>query len=75
MFSRIKRWYEGETKLLEFENDPNSSVFIMPSFYTKYHWSAMIARIVIGFYLRHWQWVWSTIIAVLGLYVAVLTLK
>ena len=73
MFSRIKRWYGGEIKLHEFENDPRSSVVIMPMIYTEFHWSAKIARAIVGFYMRHW--VWSTIIAVLGLYVAVLALK
>lgn len=75
MFSRIKRWYDGESKIQEFENDPDSSIVIMPLLYTEYHWSAKIARAIVGFYLRHWQWVWSTIIAILGLYVAVLALK
>lgn len=75
MFSRIKRWYNGESKMQEFDNAPDSSIVIMPYFYTEYHWSAKIARAIVGFYLRHWQWVWSTIIAVLGLYVAVLALK
>lgn len=75
MFRRIKRWYEGETKLHEFENDPNSSVLIMPLVYVEHHWSAKIARAVVGFYLRHWQWLWSTMIAVVGLYFAALALK
>ncbi|WP_124706218.1 hypothetical protein [Sulfuriferula multivorans] len=75
VFSRIKRWYDGESKLHVFENDPASLIAIMPLPYTKYHWSAKIARAIVGFYLRHWQWVWSTIIAILGLYIAVLALK
>ena len=75
MFSRIKRWYDGESKMHVFDNDPDSSCVILPYVYTQYHWSAKIARAIVGFYFRHWQWVWSTIIAVLGLYVAVLALK
>lgn len=58
-----------------FDNEPGSSVFIAPLIYTEYHWSAKFVRVVVGFYLRHWQWFLSTTIAVLALYVAVLSLK
>jgi hypothetical protein len=75
MLSHIKRWYDGESKMQEFDNDPESSLFMMPHFYTEYHWSAKIARSIAGFYLQHWQWVWSAIIGVIGLYVATLALK
>lgn len=75
MFSRIKRWYEGEPKVQEIENDPRSSIVFMPLIYTEYHWSAKVARAIVSFYLRHWQWLWSTAIALMGLYVAVLALK
>lgn len=75
MFSLIKCWYDGESKMQEFENGPDSSIAFMPYVYTEYHWSAKIARAIVDFYSRHWQWVWSTIMAVLGLYVAVLALK
>ncbi len=75
MISRIKRWYNGESKMKVFENDRDSSIFFMTSFYTEFHWSAKIARAIVSFYLQHWQWVWSTIIAILGLYIAVLALK
>ncbi|MDY0331770.1 MAG: hypothetical protein RBR52_14930 [Thiomonas sp.] len=75
MSSRIKRGYDGESKILEFENDPDNPHVIMTLLYTEYYWSAKIARAIVGFYLRHWQWVWKTIIVVLGLYVAVLALK
>ena len=75
MFSRIKRWYDGEPKMHEFENHPNSSAFFMPMPYTEYHWSAKVARAIVGFYFRHWQWVVTTIIAVVAIYVSVLSLK
>lgn len=75
MFSLIKHWYKGESKMQEFKNNFHSTIFYMPIIYIEYHWSAKIARATVGFYLRHWQWLWSTIIAVLGLYVAVLALN
>ncbi len=27
------------------------------------------------FYLRHWQWVWGMVVAIIGLYLAALALK
>lgn len=74
MFLRIQRWYNGESKIQEFEND-DPSIIIIPFIYTEYHWSAKIARTIVGFYLRNWQWIWSTIMTVIGLYVAILALK
>lgn len=62
-------------KIHDFENDLGNSVVIMPIIYTEYHWSAKIARAIVGFYLHHWQWVWSTAIGVIGLYVAIIALK
>lgn len=75
MFSSIQRWYNGESKILDFENEYDSSTIIMPFIYTEYHWSAKIARAIVSFYLRHWQWIWSTIMTGIGLYVAIIALK
>ena len=75
MISRIKSWYSGQEKLVEFENDPRSSIVIMPSVHIEYHWSAKIVRAVATFYMKHWQWVWTTAIAVVAVYVAIRALK
>lgn len=74
-FASIKRWYEGETKMDEFKNDPNSSVFVMPLIYTEYHWTARIARSIVGFYFQHWKWLWPTAGTVLAACAAFLALK
>lgn len=75
MISRIKSWYNGQEKLVEFENDPHSSIIIMPPVRTEYHWSAKAVRAVVTFYVKHWQWVWSTATAVVSVYVAIRALK
>jgi hypothetical protein len=67
MLKKIKYWYQGETKLEEFENDPNSFVVIMPRIYTECHWTAKIARLLVHFYLEHWKWIWTVVIALSGL--------
>ena len=46
-----------------------------PMPYVEHHWSAKALRAFVAFYLRHWQWIWSTVIAVAALYVAALALK
>lgn len=75
MLRQIKPWYQGETKLYAFGNDPNSSVWFAPYPDTDHSWPAKVVRALVVFYLRNWQWVWATTIAVLSLYVAVRALK
>lgn len=50
---RIKRWYEG--KYIPWENEPDSPIVVIGGD-TKYHWTAIVARVVVGFWLRHWKW-------------------
>lgn len=73
MWVKIKRWYNGETKMDEPIIGPD--FFMVSPPYTEYHWTARVARAVVLFCFRHWQWVWGTAIALAGLYVAVLSLK
>lgn len=72
LFSRVRQWYEGE--LVSYGNDPSSQVVLMGGWQRR-HWTAATARAIVEFYLRHWQWIWTTIIAVSGLVAAVLALK
>lgn len=75
MLRKVRHWYEGTSKTEEFDNDPNSMYVIGPRFYTEYHWTARVARAVVSFYLKHWQWVWSTVLTLAGLWLAVLALR
>jgi hypothetical protein len=71
MIKRIRAWYDGTHKTIEHNNDPSSGVWFMPTFVTEYHWTARVAHALVDFYLRHWQWLWTTVIAVGGLMVSV----
>lgn len=71
MLERIRAWYNGTAKTIHCDNDPRSGVWIMPSFITEYHWTARVAHAIVEFYLKHWQWLWTTVIAVGGLMVSV----
>lgn len=72
--NKIASWYQG-TYVPPPKNAPNSGVvFIGHGFYVQPRLARYIGA-VIRFYFRHWQWLWSTVIAVASLYVAVLALK
>lgn len=74
MIQHVKEWYNGEVKIYEFDNDSDDgSLYVMPMIYTEYHWTAKAARNVVTFYIQHWQWIWSTLIAFLALYATVIT--
>lgn len=75
MIKHIKNWYNGEVKIHEFDNNSDGSLYIMPMIYTEYHWTAKIARNIVSFYLKHWQWVWTTTLGFFTLYAAILALK
>ncbi|MCY0388402.1 hypothetical protein OVY01_14410 [Robbsia sp. Bb-Pol-6] len=75
MWQRARGWYEGEGKATLYDNDPDSGVFIMPSFHTEYHWTATVARSLVNFYGLNWQFMCSTIIALVGIYLAYRALK
>lgn len=71
MLSHLKRWYSGEVREREYENDPHSRLVFMPSSYTEYHWTAKVARAVVSYYLSHWQWLWAMAVGLVGLYLSV----
>lgn len=63
----VSDWWQGDTKLYD-------SPYIL-GFYTERHWTSDVAHALWEFYLRHWQWIWSAIIALASLWVAILALK
>lgn len=72
MLKTIKRWYNGSEKITKGES--GTDYVFMPAPYTDFHWSALIARAFVNFYLKYWQWVWATTVAVFGIYVAYLAI-
>jgi len=75
MLKWIKQWYNGQTTMVEFDNDPNSGVFVFPMWVTTYHWTAQIARRFVKFHSEYWQFMWGTVIGVASLVVGILSLK
>lgn len=57
--NRFSKWWRGEFKTYD-----TPGVF---GFYMERHWTATAARSVVSFYMKHWQWVWSTLIALAAL--------
>jgi hypothetical protein len=68
----IANWYEGEYVL--YDNPPDSCVVKIGGSY-KRHWTASLARIFVSFYLKHWQWIWTTTIAIFSIWIAIIALK
>jgi len=60
---KIRSWYQGT--YVEPQNDPRSMFVFMTGTYRR-HWTARCARVFVEFYLRHWQWVWGTIVALVA---------
>lgn len=60
---RLSKWWHGELKVWD-----TPGVF---GFHTERHWTSTAARNVASFYMRHWQWVWSTLIALVALVVSI----
>lgn len=63
----VVKWYQGTIEVLP----PDVGVV---GFTHEIHWTARIARALVGFWLRHWQWIIGTGIAIVGLYLAYLAL-
>lgn len=59
MVNILKRWYEGKFVIMEFANDPDSCIIILPGVRREYHWTARLARSVVRFYILNWQWFWT----------------
>ncbi len=73
-FKAVASWYRGRY-VSPPENDPDSTIVIVSAGHYEQPLIASVIAVLAGFYIRHWQWVWSTILALLGLYLAVLALK
>jgi hypothetical protein len=69
---RISRWWLGEFR--PYKNDPDSAVVLIGGRYHR-HWTADVAHAIVDFYLRHWQFVWTTALAIVGLVIAALAIK
>ena len=65
----VRSWYDGRPT--PYDNPPGSSVVLLGVSYQR-HWSALVARALVAFWLRHWQWIMGTMIAVAGILVTYL---
>ena len=63
--TKIRQWYRG--KFIP-ENNLNSDVIIVVDGFHKRHWTAHFARTLVTFWLKHWQWIIGTAIAITGLF-------
>ena len=66
MLQIFNRWYEGRTEIHYFDdlNNKNADSYVFPLVYTKLHWTAHVARQLTDFWMRHWQFLITTIISI-----------
>lgn len=74
LWRRLTYWWDARANE-PYRPSPRSPIYdIYAGNYRRYG-IVRLLRGISSFYLRHWQWVISTIIAIGGLYLAVLALK
>ncbi len=65
----IRNWYEGT--FVPYDNDQSSNLFFIGGD-QEFHWTARAARLMAAFWLSHWKWIITTVVAVV---IAVLKFK
>lgn len=69
MIDFLNKWYHGTTKVEHFDElNEEPSGYVLPLVFIEYHWTSRIARGLVDFHLRHWQFIWGTVIALASLY-------
>jgi hypothetical protein len=65
LFAWLQRWYRGTPRAPFIDSSGASSMFaLLPP---HFHWTARLARLLVDFYARHWQWIIGTTIALAAL--------
>ena len=62
MITWLSSWWHGEVKTYD---SPN-----LIGIYTERHWTSNLAHTLVDFYLKHWQWVWGTALAIVAILIA-----
>jgi len=61
------RWWDGT--YTNHDNPPDSLLYFVAG-YRERHWSSKFAHVLVDFWISHWQYIISTCIAVVGIFVA-----
>lgn len=69
----IAAWYQG--RLVSDDPIVGKHFIVLPGDRYERHWTSSAAHILVDFYLAHWQWVVTTILAVIAVAIAILQLK
>lgn len=67
MIDRITQWYTGTTKVETFDHlneGENNGSYIAPLVTIEYHWTALVARALVAFHQKKWEFIWGTGIAI-----------
>jgi hypothetical protein len=58
----ISRWYRGDVRV-RVDSSPSLLVLGLDQ---RRHWTAALARVVVGFWVREWKWLTGFAVAVAG---------
>ena len=77
MVSRIEKWWNGTTEFETFDhlNDDDSGVYVYPLARVRFHWTARVARSMVRFLRLHWAFFIGTVLALISIWIGVLSLK
>jgi hypothetical protein len=70
IWNRLKDWYEGD--FVPYKDDPGSPISRIGG-YSKRPWLARAIDALGRFYQKHWQWLIATILAIIGIVVAIMS--
>jgi hypothetical protein len=59
---KIRAWYTG--KYVSHEYDPNSALVFIGGGNYRRHWTALLTRELVSFWLKYWQWIIGVVVAI-----------
>jgi hypothetical protein len=62
----MQAWYQGN--FVPYTNDPGSAFILMGGYYRR-RWTANLTRALLRFWLEHWKWIVTIMVAVAALIV------
>ncbi|TXI36782.1 MAG: hypothetical protein E6Q59_08840 [Nitrosomonas sp.] len=66
IYQSICRWYSGYHVIVDpDEPDTIGGLGVIHKTRKEFHWTAKLARSMVAFYLKYWQWLWGIAIALI----------
>jgi hypothetical protein len=64
-FQKIRQWYNGkDVRIDPDEPETIGGLGVIHETYKEFHWTAKSARYLVSFFLRYWQWICGSVLAI-----------